>query len=133
VAQGTVLDMQTIFPVLKYEDAHAAMDFLERAFGFERHAAYDGENGEVAHAELKLGDEFVMLGSTGKGDERFNQGAGRYSLYVVVDDPDAHHARAKEAGATIERELTDQDYGSREYTARDPEGNLWSFGTYRPG
>ena len=125
--------MQTIFPVLKYKDAQAAMDFLERAFGFERHAAYEGENGEVAHAELKLGDEFVMLGSTGEGDERFNQGAGRYSLYVVVDDPDAHLARAKEAGATIERELTDQDYGSREYTARDPEGNLWSFGTYRPG
>jgi uncharacterized glyoxalase superfamily protein PhnB len=133
VAQGSVLAMQTIFPVLKYEDAHAAMDFLQRAFGFERHAAYDGESGGVAHAELKLGDEFVMLGSTGEGDERFNQGAGRYSLYVVVEDPDAHHARAKEAGATIERELTDQDYGSREYTARDPEGNLWSFGTYRPG
>jgi uncharacterized glyoxalase superfamily protein PhnB len=52
---------------------------------------------------------------------------------VVVDDPDAHLTRAKEAGANIERELTDQDYGSREYTARDPEGNLWSFGTYRPG
>jgi uncharacterized glyoxalase superfamily protein PhnB len=125
--------MQTIFPVLKYKDAQAAIDFLERAFGFERHAAYEGENGEVAHAELKLGDEFVMLGSTGEGDERSNQGAGRYSLYVVVDDPDAHHARAKKEGATIERELTDQDYGSREYTARDPEGNLWSFGTYRPG
>ena len=73
-----------------------------------------------------------MLGSTGEGDDRFNQGAGRYSLYVVVDDPAAHHARAKDAGATIERELTDQDYGSREFTARDPEGNLWSFGTYRP-
>jgi uncharacterized glyoxalase superfamily protein PhnB len=125
--------MQTIYPVLRYEDAHAAMDFLERAFGFERHAVYDGENGAVAHAELKLGDEFVMLGSTNEGDERFNQGAGRYSLYVVVDDPDAHFARAKDAGADIERELTDQDYGSREYTARDPEGNLWSFGTYRPG
>ena len=125
--------MQRIFPVLKYEDAHAAMNFLERAFGFERHAVYDGENGGVAHAELKLGDEYVMLGSTSEGDERFNQGAGRYSLYVAVDDPDAHYARAKEAGATIERELTDQDYGSREYTARDPEGNLWSFGTYRPG
>jgi uncharacterized glyoxalase superfamily protein PhnB len=125
--------MQTIYPVLRYEDAHAAMDFLERAFGFERHAVYDGDNGAVAHAELKLGDEFVMLGSTNEGDERFNQGAGRYSLYVVVDDPDAHFARAKDAGADIERELTDQDYGSREYTARDPEGNLWSFGTYRPG
>jgi len=124
--------MQTIYPVLKYEDAHAAMDFLERAFGFERHAVYDGENGGVTHAELKLDDEYVMLGSTAEGDDRFNQGAGRSSLYVVVDDPDAHHGRAKEAGASIERELTDQDYGSREYTARDPEGNLWSFGTYRP-
>ena len=74
-----------------------------------------------------------MLGSTGEGDARFNQGARRYSLYVVVEDPDAHHARAKEAGATIERELNDTDYGSREYSVRDPEGNRWSFGTYRPG
>jgi len=124
--------MQSIFPVLKYDDARAAIEFLEAAFGFERHAVYDGEDGGVAHAELRLGDEYVMLGSTSEGDDRFSQGAGRYSLYVVVDDPDAHLARAKEAGASIERELTDQDYGSRDYTARDPEGNLWSFGTYRP-
>ena len=125
--------MQRLYPTLKYDDAPAAIDFLERAFGFERHAVYDGEQGGVAHAELRFRDEFVMLGSTNEGDERFNQGAGRHSLYVVVEDPEAHHARAKNAGATIERELTDQDYGSREYTARDPEGNLWSFGTYRPG
>jgi uncharacterized glyoxalase superfamily protein PhnB len=125
--------MQSIFPVLKYDDAHSAMDFLERAFGFEQHAVHEGENGGVAHAELRLGDEFVMIGSTNEGEERFNQGVGKYSLYVVVDDPDAHHAKAKEAGARIERELTDEDYGSRDYTARDPEGNLWSFGTYRPG
>ena len=124
--------MQSIFPVLKYEDAHAAMEFLERAFGFERHAAYEGEGGGVAHAELRLGDDYVMLGSTTEGEERFNQGVGRQSLYLVVDDPDALHDRAEEAGATIERPLTDQDYGSREFTARDPEGNLWSFGTYRP-
>jgi uncharacterized glyoxalase superfamily protein PhnB len=124
--------MQSIYPVLKYEDARAAIEFLERAFGFERHAVYDGQHGGVGHAELRLGEEYVMLGSTSEGEERFNQGAGRTSLYVVVDDPDALHDRAKEAGATIERELTDQDYGSREFTARDPEGNLWSFGTYRP-
>jgi uncharacterized glyoxalase superfamily protein PhnB len=124
--------MQSIYPTLKYEDAHAAIDFLERAFGFDRHAVHEGESGEVAHAELKLGEEFVMLGSTSEGEERFNQSAGRTSVYVVVDDPDALHDRAKQAGATIERELTDQDYGSREFTARDPEGNLWSFGTYRP-
>jgi uncharacterized glyoxalase superfamily protein PhnB len=124
--------MQSIFPVLKYDDARAAIDFLERAFGFERHAVYDGDDGRIAHAELRLGDEYVLLGSTGEGDDRFDQSAGHYSLYVVVEDPDAHHMRAREAGATIERELSDQDYGSREYTARDPEGNLWSFGTYRP-
>jgi uncharacterized glyoxalase superfamily protein PhnB len=124
--------MQTFYPVLKYEDGKGAIDFLERAFGFDRHAVHDGESGDVAHAELKLGDQVVMLGSTSEGEERFNQGAGRQSLYVVVDDPDALHDRAKEAGASIERELTDQDYGSREFTARDPEGNLWSFGTYRP-
>jgi uncharacterized glyoxalase superfamily protein PhnB len=124
--------MQSIYPTLKYEDAQAAIDFLERAFGFEKHAVFEGESGDVAHAELKLGEEYVMLGSTSEGEERFNQSAGRTSVYVVVDDPDALHDRAKEAGATIERELTDQDYGSREFTARDPEGNLWSFGTYRP-
>jgi len=124
--------MQIFYPVLKYDDARGAMEFLARAFGFETHASYDGENGGVAHAELRLGDQYVMLGSTNEGEERFTHGAGRQSLYVVVDDPDALHDRAKEAGATIERELTDQDYGSREFTARDPEGNLWSFGTYRP-
>jgi len=124
--------MQSIYPTLKYDDAYAAIDFLERAFGFERHAVHEGKNGGVAHAELRLGDEFVMLGSTNEGEARFNQGVGRYALYVVVDDPDAHHDRAKAEGATIERELSDEDYGSRDYTARDPEGNLWSFGTYRP-
>jgi uncharacterized glyoxalase superfamily protein PhnB len=125
--------MQSIYPVLKYDDARAAIQFLERAFGFETHSVHDGDNGGIAHGELRLGDEFVMVSSANEGDERFNQGVGKCSLYVVVDDPDALHARAGEAGAAIERELTDQDYGSREFTARDPEGNLWSFGTYRPG
>jgi uncharacterized glyoxalase superfamily protein PhnB len=124
--------MQSIYPVLKYEDAQAAIDFLERAFGFERLNVYEGDDGAVHHGELRMGDEVVMLGSTGQGDPRFDQSAGRTSIYVVVEDPDALHGRAKEAGAQIARELEDMDYGSREFTARDPEGNLWSFGTYRP-
>src|SRR5829696_3965260 len=66
-AHGTVRGMQSIFPVLKYDDARAAIEFLEAAFGFERHAVYDGEDGGVAHAELRLGDEYVMLGSTSEG------------------------------------------------------------------
>jgi uncharacterized glyoxalase superfamily protein PhnB len=124
--------MQSLYPVLKYEDAHAAIDFLERAFGFERHAVHSGDDGDVTHAEIRFGSEFVMLGSTGQGDEKFNSGAGRYSLYVVVDDPDALFERAKQGGAVLEGGMVDQDYGSREFTARDPEGNLWTFGTYRP-
>jgi uncharacterized glyoxalase superfamily protein PhnB len=65
--------MQSIYPVLKYEDARAAIEFLERAFGFESHAVYDGEHGGVAHAELRLGQEYVMLGSTNEGEERFTR------------------------------------------------------------
>jgi uncharacterized glyoxalase superfamily protein PhnB len=124
--------MQSIYPVLKYDDARAAIDFLERAFGFERLNVYEGDDGAVHHGEIRIGDDVVMLASTGQGDPRFDQGAGRTSIYLVVEDPDDRYARAKEAGARIERELEDMDYGSREFTARDPEGNLWSFGTYRP-
>ena len=60
--------MQTFYPVLKYEDARAAIDFLERAFGFETHASFEGENGGIAHAELRFGDAYVMLGSTNEGE-----------------------------------------------------------------
>ena len=128
----TVRRMQNIYPVLKYKDAHASIDFLEKAFGFERQSVNTSDGGGVTHAEVSFGGEFIMLGSTGEGDERFNRGAGRTSVYLVTEDPDAVHARAVEGGAEIEMGLTDQPYGSREFTARDPEGNLWSFGTYRP-
>jgi len=124
--------MQILYPILKYEDAHAAIDYLEKTFGFERLNVYDGDKGGIAHAELKFAGEVVMLGSVSEGDQRFSQGAGRTSVYVVIDDPDSLHARARDAGADIIMEPTDQDYGSRDFAARDPEGNLWSFGTYRP-
>ena len=124
--------MQTIYPVLIYDDAHAAIDFLEKAFGCERLAVHEGENGGVSHAELRCGSVFVMLSSTSEGDPVYNQGAGRTSVYVVVDDPDPLFERARSAGAEVVMEPTDQDYGSRDFTVRDPEGNLWAFGTYRP-
>ncbi len=118
-----------IIPTLRYRDASAAIDFLERALGFERVSVHESD-GRVAHAELRFGDGLVMIGSAGSGDERFE--TGRAVLYAVVADPDAHHDRARAAGAEIVMELTDQDYGSREYAAADPEGNVWSFGTYDP-
>ena len=124
--------MQTIYSVLKYEDAHSAIEFLERAFGLERHEVYEGEGGKVAHAELRFADQLVMLSSTGAGNPVFDQGAGRASVYLAVDEVDTLHDRAHDAGAEIVMPPTDQDYGSRDFVARDPEGNLWCFGTYRP-
>jgi uncharacterized glyoxalase superfamily protein PhnB len=124
--------MKTIYPILKYEDAYAAIDFLERAFGCERRAVHEGEKGGVAHAVLSCGDVVVMLSSTGEGDPLYNQGVGRTGVYVVVDEVDALFERARDAGAEVVMEPADQDYGSRDFTVRDPEGNLWSFGTYAP-
>jgi uncharacterized glyoxalase superfamily protein PhnB len=119
-----------IIPTLRYDDAKAAVDFLERAFGFQRKTVMENEDGTIGHGELTHGRGMVMVGSTGTGDPQFD--TGHASIYVVVDDPDALHERAKAAGAEISRELQDMDYGSREFSAKDPEGNVWSFGTYDP-
>jgi uncharacterized glyoxalase superfamily protein PhnB len=120
----------TVFPTLKYDNAQAALEFLTKAFGAGRHAVYAGEDGKVNHAELRFGNGLVMFGSaTPELPATRGQGAG---VYVVVDDADAHHARARAAGAEVTREPHDTDYGSREYGVRDPEGNAWSFGTYQP-
>ncbi len=125
-----------IFPTLRYEDASAAIDWLGRAFGFEEKAVYRGDDGTVHHAELGLGAGLVMLGQHrnggGTGDTASDPLSSNQGIYVVVDAPDAHHDRAEAAGARIIMGLTDQDYGSREYSARDLEGNIWSFGTYDP-
>jgi uncharacterized glyoxalase superfamily protein PhnB len=112
-----------IYPFMRFADANAGLDWLKRAFGFEEQVAYRGDDGTIHHAELALGPGIVMFG---QGD------ASDHGVYVAVEDVDAHYERAKAAGAEIVRELADTDYGSREYTARDPEGHVWSFGTYRP-
>jgi uncharacterized glyoxalase superfamily protein PhnB len=122
--------VSSVFPTLKCDDAHREIEFLTTAFGFERHAVYETDDGKVAHAELRHGDGMVMLGSRGTEDEPYE--TGRAVIYVVVEDPDGLHDRAKAAGAEIIRGLTDQDYGSRDFAAADPEGNVWSFGTYDP-
>ena len=123
----------SIYPVLKYQDAHAAMDFLERAFGFERGAVHEDDAGRIVHGELRLGDDPIAISTTGAGNPTFDQGTGRSVVYVALDEVDSMHDRAKQAGAEIVMELEDQDYGSRDFSARDPEGNVWSFGTYRLG
>ncbi|MDJ1138336.1 VOC family protein [Streptomyces iconiensis] len=119
-----------LYPALTYRDARAAIAFLEKAFGFEATQVHEGEGGDIAHAELRLGDGTVMLGTA--KDSGPMGSLGPACVYVVVEDIDAHHERAAAAGAEIVSGPTDMDYGSRDYAAKDPEGNLWSFGTYRP-
>jgi uncharacterized glyoxalase superfamily protein PhnB len=123
-----------IWPCFSYRDARAAIAFLVDAFGFEERAVYARETDPavVEHAELRwpLGGG-VMLGTAGKDDSPFGtRPPGNDSTYVVCDDPDGLFERATRAGAEVVRGLVDEGYGSRGFTVRDPEGNLWSFGTY---
>jgi uncharacterized glyoxalase superfamily protein PhnB len=122
-----------VYPVLRYRDADAAVRFLVDAFGFVDHQIHRNEAGRIVHAMLRAGSTLVMFGEAGDTPPPYPAPpTGSQDIYVVVGDPDAHHARAKAAGAEIVRPLQDMDYGSREYTARDPDGNVWHFGTYRP-
>jgi len=92
----------------------------------------EGDPSIVEHGEMRwpLGGG-IMFGTVGKDDSPFGSRLpGNDNLYVVTDDPDGLFARATAAGAEVIRELRDEDYGSRGFTVRDPEGNLWSFGTY---
>ncbi len=129
-----------IFPVLGYADAPAAIAWLGRAFGFEEHMVARGEDGTIHHAELRLGPGMVMLSSNTNSawQQQFRirspreLGAVTQSVYICIEEVDAHFAGAVTAGAEIVRRPKDMPYGSREYSVRDPEGNLWHFGTYRP-
>jgi uncharacterized glyoxalase superfamily protein PhnB len=128
-----------IIPCLSYKDPNAAIDWLCRAFGFQVHAAYKDDAGTVMHAELILGNSMIMVGPSGTGVLASHlatpakaNGLCTQVVYVIVEDTDAHYAKAKAEGAKIVLELEDKDYGGRDYCCRDSEGNLWSFGTYNP-
>jgi uncharacterized glyoxalase superfamily protein PhnB len=120
----------SIYPTIRYDDAPAAIRFLTTAFGLVAQEVDESSDTTVNHALLRHGSSLVMLSSRRPGPSVFDHGT--CCLYLAVHDPDAHHARAVAAGAEIVSELTDMPYGSREYAARDPEGNVWAFGTYRP-
>ncbi|HEY2153454.1 MAG TPA: VOC family protein [Vicinamibacterales bacterium] len=124
-----------ISPAFRYEDAPAAIDWLVRAFGFEKKSIVEAPDGGIAHAELRLGTGVIALNSAhriaGNPWSEVRQG-----VYVCLADVDRHHDRAKAAGADIASPLKDLEYGSREYAVRDCGGHLWSFGTYamaKPG
>jgi uncharacterized glyoxalase superfamily protein PhnB len=122
----------SVYPTVRYADPAKGMQFLVDAFGFKVHDVHKGPKGEIAHAELTYGNSMVMLGQSGSGEGAVFD-TGPQSIYVVVDDDiDAFHDRAVAAGAEIVYPLTDQDYGSRDFSAKDVAGHVWSFGTYRP-
>lgn len=129
-----------IISSLRYKDAHAAIAWLEKAFGFVRHAVYDGPEGTVAHAELRFGTGMIMLGSSTNASPHGHLYAtpsdigGRVTspLYLISENCGAMYASAKAAGAEIVMELKTMDYGGQAFTVRDPEGYLWSVGQYDP-
>lgn len=118
-------------PAVTYLDALAALDFLERAFGFERSMAITDAEGNLAHSEMSYGGGLIMVGGEWSGDHKSPASVGRkctQTIHVAVPaDIDGHCARAAAAGAEILMEPADQFYGSRTYRARDREGHIWVF------
>lgn len=131
----TTVEPPRIYPTFRFRNPARMIDFLQQAFGFRIRAKY-GDGDAVSHAELALGSSIIMCGQV--RDDDYGRlvggpdGQGGKSLYVAVDDADAAFRRARDAGAEIVEELNDKDYGSREFICRDPEGNVWCFGTYWP-
>jgi uncharacterized glyoxalase superfamily protein PhnB len=123
----------TVWPALRYDDAPGAVRFLVDVFGFREALVVPDDSGDIVHAELRWPEGgAVMLGSTKHTEgTHAEMKPGVSAVYVVTDDVDAVYARAGAAGMDFPDKLHDTDYGSRTFTTRDPEGNLWTFGTYR--
>ena len=129
----------SVIPALRYRNAPAAIEWLCKAFGFDKRLVVPGADHTVLHAELSFGNGLVMVGSVRRDNangrlikQPGDIGGETQTVYLVVTDADAHYQRATAAGAEVVLDLKDQDYGGRGYTCRDPEGHIWSFGTYDP-
>lgn len=131
--------MQKIYPGLRYRDAVGMIAWLGQAFGFTEHFVVPGAEGTIAHAQLQFGSDMIMLGTHCDDDLGTKLpgevGGVTQMLYLVVAEQDLDQLfdQAQRAGAEIIRAVRETDYRSREFTVRDPEGHLWSFGTYQPG
>lgn len=129
----------SIIPALRYRNAPAAIEWLCENFGFQKHVVFPGDNNTIAHAQLTLGASMIMLSSVTDSDfSRLMKqpdeigGAETISCYVIVEDADAHYAKAKAGGAHIAVDIKTESYGGRGYTCQDLEGHIWSFGTFDP-
>lgn len=137
--------MSNVIPTLLYQDPERMIDWLAAAFGFEEHFIAHGDGGAVIHAELRLpapegggARGMIMLGAAREDGFGAHQttpaalGGTTQSAYLVVPDPDALYASAKRSGAEIAQDIADQAHGGRAFACRDPEGHLWSVGSYDP-
>jgi len=127
---------QVFYPLIRYRDAPAAIAWLARAFGFEEQLRVPGPDGEIVHAQMRFGPGTIMLRSLRPDDadpkDPRDPQAVTPILHVAVDGVDIHYERARGAGVEITQPLEDTTHGSRGYTARDLEGHVWRFDTYRP-
>lgn len=131
----------TVIPGLRYRDAVKAIEWLCTAFGFEKQAVYPHPGGTIAHAQLRFGNGMIMLGSVPNSADDLSKhmkqpdeigGAETQAAYLIVADADAVYATAKAAGATMIRDIKNEDYGGRGFSCRDLEGHIWHLGTYDP-
>lgn len=140
MSEITTVTGSTILPSLRYRDAHAAIDWLCQVFGFSRNAVYEGPNHTIAHAQLTLGQGMLMIGSADTGgphahllaQPRDFDGRQTGAIYLSVADCDLVYRAVQKAGATIVQELSEPEYGGKTFSCLDPEGYLWSVGTYNP-
>lgn len=137
---GSALPAPTLLPLMRYRDLATSVTWLGEAFGFEKQVAVTDPDGSTVYAQMICGNSLLMLGSVRETDlDRLMKqpdeigGVETQSCYVVVEDADQHYARAVAAGAAIVLDIKSDSLGRRGYSCRDPEGHIWSFGTYSPG
>ena len=129
----------SIIPTMRYKNAQSAIDWLCKAFGFEKHLVVQGENNQIAHAQLTYRNSMIMLGSINENEygklirtpENLN-GFNTQAPYIIVENIDEHYKKAVSEGAEIVIDIKDEDYGGRGYSCRDREGYIWNFGSYNP-
>ncbi|QDT64109.1 VOC family protein [Calycomorphotria hydatis] len=133
--------MSTIIPALLYRDTAKAVEWLCETIGFEKHQVFAGDDGKIMHAELKLGNGMVMLGSVRDEETEYSKlikqpdeigGFETQSVYIVVPDADVVYEKVKTSDGEIVIDIKDEDYGGRDFTCRDVEGHVWTIGTYDP-
>jgi uncharacterized glyoxalase superfamily protein PhnB len=124
-------NMPRIAPNIFYDDPAGALEWLAKSFGFATRLSMPGPDGGIMHAEMQVEDSVIMLSPTSAAEPwrspQSLDGSVTQSLYIYVDDVDAHFARARSAGAEILAEPEDMFWGDRTYVAEDPEGHRWTF------